>query len=82
MIKHRSADLHLNHNLEGFNNLLSKLAPLASIDDSTILKLAENLEALSKIDINKKPDKDTIECKDKGDPAGPADKRSDMSLFM
>ena len=72
----------VNNNLEGFNNLLSKLAPLASIDDSTILKLAENLEALSKIDINKKPDKDTIECKDKGDPSGPADKRSDMSGLL
>ena len=42
-----------NNNLTEFNNLLSKLSPLAKVDDSTISKLVENLEALSKLDLNK-----------------------------
>ena len=43
-----------NNNLTEFNSLLSKLSPLAKLDDSTISKLVENLEALSKLDLNKR----------------------------
>lgn len=64
-----------NNNLTEFNNLLSKLSPLAKVDDSTISKLVENLEALSKLDLNKRDN--TTDTK-----VSSADKSSDLSGLL
>ena len=71
-----------NNNLTEFNNLLSKLSPLAKVDDSTISKLVENLEALSKLDLNKRDNTtdtkvSSAEVHDSG-----KDKSSDLSGLL
>ena len=40
-----------NNNTAEFHDLLSKLTPLANLDEATVSKLVENIEALSKMDL-------------------------------
>ena len=55
---------------EELNNLLKKLAPLAKLEDETVTKLVENLEALAKLTIKedyKEKNKSDIETVEKSD---------------